>query len=219
MVAFAIMAVLAALVLASMGAAKKAARRTVCANNLRQVGLAMTQYATENQGMVPLIYEQFKQATYMVWSGSGLTRGWGMLSEGDYMDTPQVFYCPTVTSDLNLRYNVAGNIWKNPGTMTRASYNLRPETFVASSNQPPAILPLFKNYSSKAIAADACSQPNHLLYMHQNGLNVVYGGGNVRWVDRNLMAPTWRAIPTFSTWQSSNDAAGTALWNGFDALR
>ena len=53
LVVIAIIAVLAALILPVMAQSRVAANRTACSSNLRQIGLAITAFATENDGTFP----------------------------------------------------------------------------------------------------------------------------------------------------------------------
>jgi prepilin-type N-terminal cleavage/methylation domain-containing protein/prepilin-type processing-associated H-X9-DG protein len=53
LVAIAIIGVLIALLLPAVNAARAASRRTQCASNIRQVGLAITQYCNANRGKFP----------------------------------------------------------------------------------------------------------------------------------------------------------------------
>ena len=53
LVVIAIIAILAALLLPALGAAKVKARQAGCLSNLRQIGVAMQMYADENEGWLP----------------------------------------------------------------------------------------------------------------------------------------------------------------------
>lgn len=53
LVVIAIIAILAAMLLPTLGRAKEAGKRVSCLNNLRQLGLAMRLYVDDNQGTLP----------------------------------------------------------------------------------------------------------------------------------------------------------------------
>lgn len=219
LVVVAIIAVLAGMAMVGVSTVRALAKRSTCANNLRQTAMALTQFATDRDGMVPLLYDSVKQGNYVVWDLGLRPRGWGLLFEGDYLEVPQVLYCPAATRVTNMRYNATGNIWRNNGTLTRASYSIRPELLVAANANAPTVLPLLRRFHNDALAADGCSQGNQPMSMHVDGINVAYGDAHVRWQPLGALAPAWHAIPDNAAWSSSYDAAGTALWNGLDDLR
>ena len=67
LVVIAIIAILASLLLPALGGAKAKARRTVCGQGLRQIGLGMTMFADENDGYLPLTAHGGANAAIQSW--------------------------------------------------------------------------------------------------------------------------------------------------------
>ena len=99
LVVVAIIAILAAMLLPALSKAREAGRRAYCINNLRQIGLAINEYADDYDGAIPpgdFLYG------HDIWNLSSLTgrRGptnLGYLIPAGYLPMPKsekhVFYC------------------------------------------------------------------------------------------------------------------------------
>ncbi|MFH0964529.1 MAG: DUF1559 domain-containing protein [Planctomycetota bacterium] len=61
LVVMVIIALLVGLLLPALGRAREEARKTQCRSNLRQIGLAMSMYTTDNKGWTPAAYGPFVQ--------------------------------------------------------------------------------------------------------------------------------------------------------------
>lgn len=102
-----IIAILAGLLLPAIGLAKSASRKLVCASNLRQVGLAILAYASDNNGSFP----QNDHASCSSWPyifGDWGTGAWGGHSN---------FYSEYLPMRRNLYFCPEGLTWQtDPGT-------------------------------------------------------------------------------------------------------
>jgi len=118
LVVIAIIAILAALLLPALGRAKEMARRTVCASNERQLGIATQSYISSNNFMFP-------PCAYGAWSWDDFlgTKGFDgrhipqSVADKDCVDENRfaspVYYCPSSDVSYNAPYTRS---WHPSGT-------------------------------------------------------------------------------------------------------
>lgn len=102
LVSIAVVAVLIALLMPSLSSVREAARRVVCASNVRQIGLGIAMYADDHKGLLP--YTKFASANRSFAESQSMVilrdapqtwDGLGLLFSSNYLDAPGVFYCPS----------------------------------------------------------------------------------------------------------------------------
>lgn len=90
LVVIAIIGILAAILLPALARAREAARRASCANNLRQMGMALIMYSNENHGMFPP-----RQIYNADGSLSVETMFNGPMMFPEYINDFEVIWCPS----------------------------------------------------------------------------------------------------------------------------
>jgi prepilin-type N-terminal cleavage/methylation domain-containing protein/prepilin-type processing-associated H-X9-DG protein len=104
----AIIGILAAILIPTVGAVRNQATTTRCASNLRQIGQAALIYVPENKGYLPLNVTVSGKA----WSWAGELKSY-VASIAKTGTENQMFFCPTADPELS---------WAFPGTTGRPDY-------------------------------------------------------------------------------------------------
>ncbi|MCC7517568.1 MAG: DUF1559 domain-containing protein [Verrucomicrobiae bacterium] len=109
LVVIAILAILAALLMPALKSARENARRTHCMNNLRQLGAAVTMYASENDDYLPgMVHNGISAAS--IWYIPKVLGNYLKSGATTYAQYNKFFVCPTDQSPTNTWGSYASNM-------------------------------------------------------------------------------------------------------------
>ena len=229
LVVIGIIALLISILLPTLSQARKSARRVACLSNLRQGHTAFVLYGNDHDFRVPLGYTNgLKQFNYaasknrFVADEEKRPRWMGQLYVAGLMPQGEAWYCPSEVDPL-IQYDVPDNPWP-PGTdnnrafRTRLGYGTRPlidwpeatplpPGTNSLTDMPPTPMPKLQRHNNEAILADLLHEETQINERHEDGLNVAWGHGGAKFVDRRVLDETvvdgmaWPDAP--STWEAA----------------
>jgi len=136
LVVIAIIALLMGILLPTLSRVREMAKRIVCSSQVKQIGVAITAYASANENHMPvynanntrtnpyLLVQSYvlyrSEAPYLDATGKLLPMKLAVLYEGGYIANPKVFYCP---SNKNALYRFESYDSPSPWGTLPQNYN------------------------------------------------------------------------------------------------
>ncbi|NUP99604.1 MAG: DUF1559 domain-containing protein [Armatimonadetes bacterium] len=177
LVVIAIIAILAAILFPVFAKAREKARQSSCSSNLKQLGLAMLQYAQD--------YDE----TFAMYAPSTYTYNWDN-AIAPYLKNIQILHCPS-TSGTNVRYGVSYSHICGVGTAAAlAKITRTAEIGMLYETEYDNGGTLKLAYCTDAahwpvppgVATDRTKNGFPLIPRHNEGTNVTFVDGHVKWV-------------------------------------
>lgn len=191
LVVIGIVGVLIAMLLPAMSRAREQSKTVKCASQLRQLGIALNNYATVNKWQLP------------AWSGWHTVDGDGTGDDapGDgwteqlarYISRPtsEVYNCPNFPEEFRINYFLAARYSYKSGRHTmRLSEVKRSSEFVLSGDcTAPGLYP--SGFGTAGDVGDDCdkddaTQPGVVFANEPGGMNMHRGGNNVLFADGHV---------------------------------
>lgn len=234
LVVIGIIGVLMAVLVPVLGKAREASTRVKCLSNLRQLGTAFQMYALAFRDRVPLGYwSGQKQGNYLInynENGQQFYTIMGLLYQAKLLNSPEALFCPAEPLEM-WQYNTQDNPWPpvEPVAVTRQNsrigYGCRPTVNWREDGEWPDPMSRLSKMKSRAILADLAPTPYFVDRRHKKGINVFYGDGSGKWVERSAFAASIQMIPdiTYPFLPSYNDnmlndegSPPSGLWRRLD---
>jgi prepilin-type N-terminal cleavage/methylation domain-containing protein/prepilin-type processing-associated H-X9-DG protein len=204
LVVIAIIAILAAMLLPALGKAREKGRQAGCVSNLKQIGVAMMNYTTENTQRLPQTNGGANCNASLRYGGLAMHLIF------DHLKDPAVFICPTRNLPPGYCSNCAtGALRILPASSYNMNCRLGGAPKLVNLRRPVEVFLVGEsrggNYWRPVLNAtpvNGCDTGR--LEVHNRGINVLYGDLHAKWItsDRShgLMADTASYLP----WQNAS---------------